>query len=92
MAIHIYQLLQIGPLSKVQIAKSFGKDKPTRYMDELLQRLLAEGFIEQTLPDKPNSRLQKYRLSAKGRAKNDAILRAQRKRTKIVKANKNEKE
>ena len=27
---------------------------------------LEEGLVEQTLPDKPNSRLQKYRLSAKG--------------------------
>ena len=27
---------------------------------------LEEGIVEQTLPDKPNSRLQKYRLSAKG--------------------------
>ena len=29
---------------------------------------LAAGLLEMTLPDKPNSRLQKYRLTAKGRA------------------------
>ncbi len=30
--------------------------------------MIVQGVIERTIPDKPNSRLQKYRLSAKGRA------------------------
>ena len=29
---------------------------------------MAEGLLELTIPDKPNSRLQKYRLTEKGRA------------------------
>ena len=35
----------------------------TRY----LQPALSEGLIEMTIPDKPNSRLQRYRLTDKGR-------------------------
>jgi len=38
--------------------KDFGK----RY----LHLALIAGLIEMTLPDKPNSRLQKYRLTIKG--------------------------
>ena len=32
-----------------------------------LRPALAEGYIEMTLPQKPNSRLQGYRLTGKGR-------------------------
>jgi predicted transcriptional regulator len=33
-----------------------------------LDQLLTDGLLERTLPDKPKSRLQKYRLTEKGRA------------------------
>jgi hypothetical protein len=39
--------------------KSFG----ARY----LEPALAEGLVEMTLPGKPNSRLQRYRLTERGR-------------------------
>lgn len=38
------------------------------FVDTYLKPAMAEGLIEMTIPDKPNSRLQKYRLTAKGRS------------------------
>jgi predicted transcriptional regulator len=32
-----------------------------------IEPLLVDGLIEMTVPDKPNSKLQKYRLTAKGK-------------------------
>lgn len=46
-------------LTRLQDRKSFR----ARY----LQPALAEGLIEMTIPDKPNSRLPRYRLARKGR-------------------------
>jgi ATP-dependent DNA helicase RecG len=42
------------------------KHRPT-FRKNYLHPALAEKLIEQTIPDKPNSRLQKYRLTEKGR-------------------------
>jgi ATP-dependent DNA helicase RecG len=53
--------------SKSELAKLLGKNKPTRYLNGLMVRLLNDEYVEYTIPDKPNSRLQKYRLTEKGR-------------------------
>jgi len=62
MASKVLHFLSQEPLSKSQIAVKLGRDKPTRYLNELMNKLLSDGVVEYTIPDKPNSRLQKYRL------------------------------
>jgi ATP-dependent DNA helicase RecG len=38
------------------------------FSDGYLAPALFAGFVERTIPDRPNSRLQKYRLTANGKA------------------------
>ena len=47
----------------VQLSRTRGKGFRERY----LKAALAQGLIEMTIPDRPRSRLQKYRLTDKGR-------------------------
>ena len=42
------------------------KHRPT-FLYDYLKSALEQGFIEMTIPDKPNSSLQKYRLTNKGK-------------------------
>lgn len=43
------------------------KHRPT-FRENYLHPALEDRLVEHTLPEKPNSRLQKYRLTDKGRA------------------------
>jgi ATP-dependent DNA helicase RecG len=39
----------------------------TGALNRTVKQLFEEGLVEYTIPEKPNSRLQKYRLTEKGR-------------------------
>lgn len=67
MTIQLLRFLNKSLLSKKELAHKLGKTKPSRYLNDLMSRLITDGFVEYTIPDKPNSRLQKYRLTAKGK-------------------------
>ena len=68
MALKILYLLNQKASGKQEIAGSLGKERPSRYLNELIARLMRDEIIAMTIPDKPNSRLQKYRLTDKGKA------------------------
>lgn len=56
------------PKSKAQLLKIAGLSNAYLNYKRHIQPLVADGLLEMTIPDKPNSRLQKYRLTEKGRA------------------------
>ena len=58
----ILEALASGPLSKAEMSDSLGLKRGTGYLHRIVRELLSEERIEYTIPKKPNSRLQKYRL------------------------------
>jgi len=58
--------LMDGPLSMSEISVKVGRKQVTGALKRLIQVLLTKKLVERTIPDKPKSRLQKYRLTKKG--------------------------
>lgn len=57
-----------GEMNREQLQALLGLQDRKSFRQRYLQPALAEGLIEYTRPDKPNSRLQQYRLTDKGLA------------------------
>ena len=60
----ILGLLRDGPLSASTLSKRLGQSRVSGQLKVVLKQLLSDGHITFTVPDKPNSRLQKYRVVA----------------------------
>ncbi len=56
-----------GALSNANILEAFGLKSRRRLRETYIDPSLAAGLVEPTIPEKPTSRLQKYRLTEKGR-------------------------
>ena len=61
--------LKQGEQSSGDLRGALGIRHRQNFRENYLHPALKQGLIEYTLPDKPNSRLQQYRLTDKGRAR-----------------------
>lgn len=68
--LEVARLLKVisGEQSRRELQDSLGLRDDDHMRTAYILPALANGWIERTLPDKPNSRLQKYRLPPKGHA------------------------
>ena len=66
--LRVLGFLRSGAFSKAELSAGLGQKEVSGQLNKVIRLLLAEQSIEFTIPDKPNSRLQKYRLTAKGKA------------------------
>lgn len=66
--ITILKSLRNKTLSRKEIFAAIGIKGDSRSFKRNIEPLINEGLIEMTVPDKPNSKLQKYRLTDKGTA------------------------
>jgi ATP-dependent DNA helicase RecG len=67
-AADIISALATEPLGRAALLDRLGYSQPTGNYKKAVRKLLDNGLVEMTIPDKPNSRRQRYRLTARGEA------------------------
>ncbi len=64
----ILGVLDGGPQPISELSSRLGQKRVSGQLKVVLGQMLRDGSVEFTIPDKPQSRLQRYRLTEKGRA------------------------
>ena len=65
-----------GEMSRTEIQEKLGLANAKHFREHYQQPAIARGLLEMTIPSKPRSRRQKYRLTDKGRAALAAATRS----------------
>ncbi len=65
----LLNILELKSLSTKEIAFALNRSTITGALKRLIKKMLHEEYIEYTIPNKPNSRLQKYKITDKGKNK-----------------------
>jgi hypothetical protein len=68
LAVRVLLSLEAAALGKAGISAALGQREVSGPLNAAIRHLKADHMIELTIPEKPNSRLQNYRLTAAGRA------------------------
>ena len=68
LAVRVLQQLADGPMSKADLSGRLGQKQISGQLNKVIRVLVAAGSIGYTIPEKPRSRLQMYRLTGKGQA------------------------
>jgi ATP-dependent DNA helicase RecG len=64
----ILGLLSASPARISEVSRQLGQKRVSGQLKVVLGQMLRDGTVEFTIPDKPQSRLQRYRITEKGRA------------------------
>ncbi|HOE99407.1 MAG TPA: hypothetical protein PLE76_06910 [Rectinema sp.] len=63
----VLKSLEYKSLSRKEIFAAIRRNGDSRSFKRIVELLIVTGLVEMTAPDKPNSRLQKYRLTHQGK-------------------------
>jgi ATP-dependent DNA helicase RecG len=61
-------LILKGEMSRVEIQDKLNLKDEKHFREHYQQRALELGLIEMTIPDRPRSRFQKYRITEEGKS------------------------
>ena len=65
----VLSLLRQAPMAKSAISTGLGQNTVSGQLNKMIRSLVNGELIEYTIPEKPNSRLQKYRLTENGKSR-----------------------